>query len=313
MRFFRKSLSRPFGSRLSETTSSYWTRHNVTRHAAFATRAESLAHLDWRNAQYLFYADLLPTSGVDGLRVLDYGCGPGNDLVGFVEHSRPARLVGMDVSRTSLKEARARLHLHGGEYVELMQINESAAVPLEDASIDYLHCSGVLHHTANEDAVLAEFHRLLAPGGRVGVMVYHRDSIWEHLYVAYQRQIVRAIDSDLPIADAFRRSTDGPDCPISRRYTAEEFIRICERAGFRCTLSGVAISLHEMTLLPSRLTAIADARLAAVHREFLLRLSFDEHGRPLHNGRVAGIDAVFVLTKPPAPDQDSLISERHCT
>lgn len=298
MRLFRKPPPPPPVT-APETPTAYWTRHNVTQHAAFASKAESLDYLSWRNAQYLFYADLLPTAGFDGLRVLDYGCGPGNDLVGFVEHSRPARLVGMDISAASLGESAARLGLHGPHGVELIRADETSRIPLEDASIDYIHCSGVLHHTTDENAVLAEFRRILAPGGKAGVMVYHRDSIWEHLYVAYQRQIVAGIDQGLSLADAFRRSTDGPDCPISRRYSAAEFVRICEDAGFRCKFIGAAISLHEMGLMPLRMAALADPRLGAEHREFLLRLSFDEFGRPLHEGRVAGIDGVFALELPP--------------
>ena len=65
----------------------------------------------------------MPTDAADGLIVVDYGCGPGNDSVGFGTQSRPARLIGMDVSPTALAQrtsprhtARhpARAHLHSG-------------------------------------------------------------------------------------------------------------------------------------------------------------------------------------------------------
>jgi hypothetical protein len=38
-----------------------------------------------------------------------------------------------------------------------------------------------------------------------------------------------------------------------------------------------------------------DQRLEREHREFLVSLKFSEHGWPLFNGVVAGIDAVFDL------------------
>ncbi len=83
---------------LSETSQSYWTRYNVTLHRSFKTAEESLAHLRWRNDQYIDYVKLMPVDGQDGKIVLDYGCGPGNDLIGFGIHSKPSRLIGVDVS-----------------------------------------------------------------------------------------------------------------------------------------------------------------------------------------------------------------------
>ena len=68
----------------------YWSGHNVTNHLSFRSAMESLRYLDWRNDQYIGYIDLLPVCGHDGEAVLDFGCGPGNDLVGFLKYSKPA-------------------------------------------------------------------------------------------------------------------------------------------------------------------------------------------------------------------------------
>ncbi len=72
----------------------YWTKHTVTGHLVFRSREHSLQYLAWRNSQYLFYEDLMPLDGHDGEIILDYGCGPGNDMVGFAEFSRPQRIIG---------------------------------------------------------------------------------------------------------------------------------------------------------------------------------------------------------------------------
>ncbi len=45
--------------------------------------------------------------------MLDYGCGPGNDLTGFAINTSAARLIGFDVSQTALDLAARRLELHG--------------------------------------------------------------------------------------------------------------------------------------------------------------------------------------------------------
>src|ERR1700735_2639473 len=91
----------------------YWKGHNVTLHRTFSSPEASLADFHWRNAQYFGYIDLMPVSSADGLTVLDFGCGPGYDLVGFASQSRPQRLIGIDVSQSSLAEAKSRLELHG--------------------------------------------------------------------------------------------------------------------------------------------------------------------------------------------------------
>ena len=69
----------------------YWTHHNVTLHKRFRTAEESLEYFAWRNAQYIDYIDLLPVAGHDGQVIVDYGCGPGNDLasVDYI-HCKPA-------------------------------------------------------------------------------------------------------------------------------------------------------------------------------------------------------------------------------
>src|SRR4051812_28062961 len=74
----------------SLSSESYWSDFNVTLHKKFASAAESLEYMDWRNDQYVDYLKFLPVSSHDGEVILDYGCGPGHDLVGFLTHSRPA-------------------------------------------------------------------------------------------------------------------------------------------------------------------------------------------------------------------------------
>jgi ubiquinone/menaquinone biosynthesis C-methylase UbiE len=281
------------------TNTEYWSKHNVTAHRAFATREASLDYLDWRNAQYLFYEKLMPTNDMDGKAVLDYGCGPGNDLVGFWEHSKPSRLIGIDISSQALAEARRRLSLHAPDQaVELLTVDDgSATLPLDDGSVDLIHSSGVLHHTPNLDALLAEFRRVLRPGGRARIMIYNYDSLWLHLYVAYVRRIERRIDTGLPLKEAFKRSTDGKNCPLSGCFKPEEFLAICRDAGFSAEFKGAAVSLIELSMLHKRFQAIQHMALPQEHRHFLSELTFDSHGLPCHNGAIAGIDAVFELSK----------------
>lgn len=281
----------------SEETRDYWTGHNVTNHYLFSNASESLEFFDWRNDQYYGYIDLMPVAGQDERSVLDFGCGPGHDLVGFGVYSKPARLVGVDLSESSLQEAGFRLGLHSID-AELVRLPPTlATLPFPDGSLDYIHSSGVLHHTPDPISILREFHRVLKPGGTARVMVYNYYSLWVHLYVAYQRTLIEGLYSEDSLGDRFRRSTDGEDCPISDCYRPDEWIAICNRAGFSAEFTGAAVSIIEMGMLNSRFAAIQDRRLPSEHRKFLLGLTFDTRGYPLFEGHYAGIDGCYLLRR----------------
>jgi ubiquinone/menaquinone biosynthesis C-methylase UbiE len=283
-------------SSASALVADYWTRYNVTLHQNFISTAESLAYIHWRNDQYFGYLDLMPVDGQEGNTVLDFGCGPGHDLVGFALTSRPARLIGVDVSPSSIREARERLALHGAS-CEFVQFDpHSTQLPLETASVDYIHSSGVLHHVPDATPLIREFRRVLRPTGSARIMVYNCDSVWMHLFVAYMKRIVEKAYADLTLEEAFARTTDGEDCPIARVFRPDEFIALANQAGFDALFTGAAVSMHEAKILPYRFDAIQDRRTPEPSRRFLLELTYDEYGMPWYRGHRAGLDACFLLT-----------------
>lgn len=280
----------------TQTSTEFWTETNVTRHVSFKSVEESLEQFHWRSSQYFDYLDLMPVAGRDGLAVLDYGCGPGNDIIGFGHFSKPSRLVGADVSVTSLAEASDRLKLHGidAELVRLAQ--QSPVLPFDDGTFDVIHSSGVLHHVEDPVAVLKELRRVLKPTGEFRLMVYNYQSIFVHLYVPYVVQIEEQRFSKASLADAFRELTDGPGCPISRPYKVEEIQALAAEAGFAAEHTGNSVSAYEISLLGKRGLAIAHAGLAREHRDFLLGLRFDDRGLPRFEGQYAGVDGCYRLT-----------------
>ncbi len=292
----KRATGRVFRIISGANNETFWTGWNVTHHQTFATPQQSLDWFDWRNDQYIGYIDLMPVAGQDGKVVLDYGCGPGNDLVGFGHYSKPKRLIGADISQSSLGEAKKRLAVHGIP-ADLLKITEAGNhLPLDDGSVDYLHSSGVVHHAEDPSVVLREFRRVLSPQGRCRIMVYNYPSVWVHLFVAYIRQIVERRDQGFDIRAAFATSTDGGYIPIARVYKPEEFSALAENCGFRCRFLGAAVSVHEMILLEHRFRAIEHPELPAEHRKFLLNLTFDARGLPYHDGQAAGVDGCYELT-----------------
>jgi SAM-dependent methyltransferase len=280
----------------------YWGGHTV-RAPGFVSRRSSQRYLDWRFAEYPLFRELTGLWGDhDGEVVLDYGCGPGNDLTGLALHTGARRLIGVDVSEKALALAGKRLALHGvaPERVQLIHVADSdPTLPLDDASVDYAQSLGVIHHTSHPGAVLAEINRALKPGGTGCVMVYNRASVWFHLYTAYERMVCEQAFPGLDVHDAFARNTDGEQCPISRSYPAEEFVALCRDTGLEAEFVGGYLSRQELRSLErSWVAAIADERLASEHRDFLRALSFDAAGLPMHDGYHAGIGGVYRLRKP---------------
>jgi hypothetical protein len=144
--------------------------------------------------------------------------------------------------------------------------------------------------------MLAEFRRVLKPGGRATIMVYNRPSLWYHLYTAYERVILDDAFPGLTLDEAFQRNTDGPECPVSLAWEPELVQAMCEDAGFTAMFTGGYLSQHELdTLRRLWSRAIVDERLGVEHRDFLRELRLDHAGLPMRGQYHAGVGAIFHL------------------
>lgn len=111
-------------------------------------------------------------AGARGLRVLEIGCGLGTDGAQFARAG--AEYTGVDLTDAAVELARRRFELSGlpGEFCAA----DAEALDFADESFDVVYSHGVLHHTPDMPCALREIRRVLRPGGRAVVMVYHRDS-----------------------------------------------------------------------------------------------------------------------------------------
>ena len=109
---------------------------------------------------------------VSGRRVLDAGAGSGALLSDLLAGG--AQAVGLDGSPEMLRLARERV----GEAAELVVGDLAAPLPFEDQAFDDVVCSLALHNLRDWGAPLAEFRRVLVPGGRVLLSVEHPFAIW---------------------------------------------------------------------------------------------------------------------------------------
>ncbi|HKO45390.1 MAG TPA: class I SAM-dependent methyltransferase [Pyrinomonadaceae bacterium] len=107
-----------------------------------------------------------------GLKVLEIGCGLGTDGAQFAQAG--ADYTGVDLTEAAVELARKRFEIFGvpGKF----QTADAEQLQFDDNSFDLVYSHGVLHHTPDTAKAIREIHRVLRPGGRAMVMLYHRDS-----------------------------------------------------------------------------------------------------------------------------------------
>jgi ubiquinone/menaquinone biosynthesis C-methylase UbiE len=95
--------------------------------------------------------------------VVDVGCGWGPAFKLLKDDFAPDHIVGIDVSAEMIAAARREAAKHGIP-VDLHQA-DCADLPLADGSVDMVFCHQTFHHLVEQEKALAEFHRILKPGG----------------------------------------------------------------------------------------------------------------------------------------------------
>jgi len=99
-------------------------------------------------------------------RLLDIGCGTG-ELVGRLAW-RGWNVIGLDLCETMLH--RARFKLNGNASRVRLTVGDSEQLPFGDGVFDAVTCANSFHHYPHQEAVVAEMHRVLRPGGRLLVL-----------------------------------------------------------------------------------------------------------------------------------------------
>jgi SAM-dependent methyltransferase len=116
-----------------------------------------------------------------GERVLEVGCGMGCMAMNWAQHG--AHVTTIDLNPVAVQQTRQRFNLY--RLPGVISHADGENLPFADNSFDYVYSWGVLHHSPNTVQSIAELHRVLKPGGRVGVMLYHRNSLLYRYQVEY--------------------------------------------------------------------------------------------------------------------------------
>jgi arsenite methyltransferase len=170
-----------------------------------------------------------------GETVLDLGSGGGIDVLLSARRVGPEGFAyGLDMTEEMLELARRNADEAGATNVEFLQgyIEE---IPLADESVDVIISNCVINLSADKGAVFAEMHRVLRPGGRIGI------------------SDIVAEDALTPDERAERGSWVG--C-IAGALSVTEYTEGLEKAGFAdvslTPTHGVAEGMHSMIVRATR-------------------------------------------------------------
>jgi ubiquinone/menaquinone biosynthesis C-methylase UbiE len=155
----------------------------------------------------------------EGIRALDAGCGTGvvTRLVAQAIGPKGA-VTGLDMNPAMLEIARGIPVEAGSAPITWVQ-SAADSVALPDATFDLITCQQMLQFAPDRLAVLREFRRLLAPGGRVAIAAWAGAELHP-----LQMEVDRAI----------QRRTGQPALAAGFALSESEEIRtLLEAAGFR--------------------------------------------------------------------------------
>ena len=188
--------------------------------------------------------------------VLVAGCGTSQAAKYALRWPR-ARVIGIDVSTTSIDKTEALKHKYRLDNLEVHQLPVERATELGQR-FEHVVCTGVLHHMPDPDAGLRALRDVLAPNGAMQLMVYApygRAGVY--LLQAYCRHLgvgsspaevqhlaasMRALPQDHPLVPLLRNAPDFRDeaaladallNPQDRPYSVPQLFDFIGQAGLQ--------------------------------------------------------------------------------
>jgi SAM-dependent methyltransferase len=149
---------------------------------------------------------LMPAGVTRYPRILDVGCGYGHSFDELARRFAPERILGLDAD-PHLTERAGGAAARCSRDVRLHAAN-AARMDLPEASFDLLFCHQTFHHIVEQESAMAEFFRVLKPGGVL-------------LFAESTRRYIHS----LPIRLLFRH-------PMEVQRTAQEYTAMIRSAGF---------------------------------------------------------------------------------
>lgn len=124
-----------------------------------------------------------------GSRVLEAGCGVGAQTVTLAANSPEAEILSVDLSETSLAQARERARAAGAGNVRFRRA-DIFGLPFAAGSFDHVFVCFVLEHLADPRGALDRLRGVLKPGGTITVIEGDHGSAYFHPDSAAARRAI---------------------------------------------------------------------------------------------------------------------------
>jgi SAM-dependent methyltransferase len=237
----------------------------------------SLLRFDGAYLSFYPYLAAYVDDDLEGKRVLEIGLGYGT--LGQLLASRRCRYVGLDLAAGPVEMMRSRVAWQGAGLDATALRGAAQALPFAEASFDQVYSIGCLHHCGNLAGAIDEVYRVLVPGGKAVVMLYHRHSFRQLVWLPVKRLRDRARglrwNHDERLRAAYDRNLAGDAAPHTEFVSRREVRHLFRR--FR-TLRIDAQNFDTYSLLRGRLVLSRERFLTNV-------------------GRVWGLDLYIVATR----------------
>lgn len=156
-----------------------------------------------------------------GSKILEAGCGVGAQTITLAENSPHARFISVDISQSSVLEAKKKIKVAGFSNVSFQQ-GDIFRLPFEPESFDHLFVCFVLEHLAKPIEAISCLKNLLKVGGTITVIEGDHGSTY---FYPDSEAAHKAIQCQVEL-----QKRAGGNANIGR-----ELYPILQKAGFRST------------------------------------------------------------------------------
>ena len=169
---------------------------------------------------------------LDGISILDFGCGTGNFAYALCKLTS-ANIYGVEPSDGMREKAIAKgLDVKEGNHTHL---------PFEDCFFDFIYMTDVIHHVPDLNTMFTEFMRVLKPNGHVCILTESHEQLVTRFWTKHFPSTItveRERYPDIPvIMEAAKSAGLLPHKTISTDKEqavtiSEDFIRLVENKGY---------------------------------------------------------------------------------
>lgn len=242
------------------------------------------AYYDWRSDALAASWKRFSDADIDGKDVLDFGCGDGS-LALFLGHKcKPRSITGVDLITQAIDRARDTLATMEPPITAPIHFlsGSTDGLPVGDASHDTLLAFDCVEHIMAPEPILAEWHRVLRPGGKVLIEWFpfkgpwgpHMQGLipipWAHVIFG-ERAMMRTAAKlyDLPnyVPQAWDLDASGNRLPNKwqqwQSFAEQDYLNQLDIAGFRKLAAAQGFSITRLEKHGIGGSAVKDAIGAA--------------------------------------------------